>query len=92
MLLNREQVFSELGALSLLFSNLDTKLIFFLREHFADMISATHLLSGETGDSSNFPLTFAPTTAEDQEKKKKEEDFAQAFFDFADGSLIPIPH
>lgn len=71
-LLNKEEVFSELGMLSQNYSNLDTKLLVFMKEQFPDMLLNT-TLGGDLEDE----LTMINT----EETKKKylefEEDIGQ---------------
>ena len=73
-LLNREEVFSELGQLSQTYSNLETKLFVFMKEQFPDMVHSK--TSGGTFDPDD-----SPTVLTEENKKKLlefEEDIGQA--------------
>jgi len=88
-LLNKEEVFSELGHLSQTFSNLETKLFVFMKEQFPDMLHSK--TAGDTFDQeSPYVLT--------EENKKKflefEEEIGQVLDThiFEKGVEYPIVH
>ena len=88
-LLNREEVFSELGQLSQNFSTLETKLFVFLKEQFPDM-----LYTKTSGDP--FDQETRNVMTEDNKKKylEFEEDIGQALdaYLFEKGAERPVVH